>query len=456
MSSRDHHSSSRKRDRSPDDRSRRSDRDRDHDKERHSSSSSSKRRESSPSRSSRHHSDQERGDKRESSSRSSRRSNKDKDRHREDRDTRKSSRAKDGREKDNDRSKDISLSSSRRRRDRSESGSESESSSGDSGSGSESEDDELVKKAKSLIQTISEDDYYTKSTEFRLWLRRSKKKYFEEMTADETRRYFKKFVKAWNNFDLDESYYKGIRSSQISNKGSTKYKWGFAKNIAKEDQNQVDSVRDSIDTMTNIRFANEVSRQTGVSTASSLGGSSSSTMGPPKRPGHSVPQAPGPKWPRTADEVADQEERDQRRRQQDRAAQKTYRKSKEADLEELVPKATGREAMLEKRRAQTAYNRRERSPDVELPEHALMGSGDDYKSMLAAERRRKEAREERKYGGRSFEPSLPSGPSGPSGPSPGGVGSVLEAKQAAYKEKEAKQLDAFRQLWAQSQAAKGL
>lgn len=54
-----------------------------------------------------------------------------------------------------------------------------------------------------LVLEISEDDYYTKSTEFRLWLRRAKKKYFEEMTADETRRYFKKFVKAWNNFDLD-------------------------------------------------------------------------------------------------------------------------------------------------------------------------------------------------------------------------------------------------------------
>lgn len=104
-----------------------------------------------------------------------------------------------------------------------------------------------------------------------------------------------------------ESYYKGIRSSQISNKGTTKYKWGFAKKIGKEDQNQVDSVRDSIDTMTNVRFANEVSRQTGVSTASSLGGggpSSSSSMGPPRRSlGPTMPpQGPGPRWPRTADE----------------------------------------------------------------------------------------------------------------------------------------------------------
>ncbi|KAF8952015.1 hypothetical protein BGZ52_008485, partial [Haplosporangium bisporale] len=58
---------------------------------------------------------------------------------------------------------------------------------------------------------ISEDNYYTKSTEFRLWLHRSKKKYFEEMTADGTCR------------------------------------TRFAKNIAKEDQNQVDSIGDSID-----------------------------------------------------------------------------------------------------------------------------------------------------------------------------------------------------------------
>ncbi|KAG0012489.1 hypothetical protein BGZ81_001562 [Podila clonocystis] len=193
-----------------------------------------------------------------------------------------------------------------------------------------------------MIQKIAEDDYYTKSTEFRLWLRLSMKKYFEEMTADETRRYFKKFVKAWNNFHLDESYYKGIRSSQISNKGSTKYKWDFAKKIGKRTRAKSTSIL-----------------------------------------------------------VADQEDRDQRRRPQDRAAQRSLRKSKETDLEELVPKASGREAMLEKRHAQTAYHRRERSLDVELPEHVLMGTGggDDYKSMLAMERRRKEAREDRKYGG---------------------------------------------------------
>lgn len=141
-----------------------------------------------------------------------------------------------------------------------------------------------------------------------------------------------------------------------------------------------------------------------------------------------------------------------------RKEQKDYRKSKEVVLEELAPKATGREAMIEKRRAQTAYHRRERSPDVELPEQDLMGTGDDYKSLLMAEKRRKEATENRRRG-------VPIGPGqGPStssahpygGSTGGNVGSVLEAKQAAFKEKEEKQMEAFRQLWAQSQAAKGL
>ncbi|KAF9150287.1 hypothetical protein BG015_007909 [Linnemannia schmuckeri] len=402
------------------------------------------------------------------------RSNRDKDRERDrDRDHRRSEKSsrRDHRDKEDDRRR-----SRRRSASISESGSESGSDSGSSSgsdSGSESEEDEMVKKAKSMIQTISEDDYFTKSSEFRLWLRQDKKKYFEDLTADDARKYFKKFVRRWNDFELDESYYKGVRTSQIPTKSMTKYQWKFAKTIDKADLNKVESIKDSIDTMTNVRFAHEVGRLTGVSSASALDAGSGSgsgagagvkrTLGPSMPP----PAATAPIGPRrsmTADEVAEKEEQDFRNRQIHRAEQKRYRKEKEVILEELVPKATGREAMLEKRRAQTAYHRRERSPDVELPEQDLMGSGnggDDYKSMLAAERRRKEAREARRYGGGGGAgPGQPSSSYGPSaaGPSPaagGGGGSVLGAKQQAYKEKEAKQMEEFRKLWAQTQANKG-
>ena len=142
-----------------------------------------------------------------------------------------------------------------------------------------------------------------------------------------------------------------------------------------------------------------------------------------------------------------------------RKEQKDYRKTKEVLLEELAPKATGREAVLEKRRAQTAYHRRERSVEVELPEQDLLGGGDDFKSMLAAEKRRKEARENRRYGAPAG-PSVQQGPSYPGAGSTGASGqvtSVLQAKQAAFKEEEQKKVEALRQLFLQSKAAgKGL
>ncbi|KAF8940968.1 hypothetical protein BGZ58_003700 [Dissophora ornata] len=463
MSSRDQHnssSSSRKRDRStdghssrrPDKERGRSEKSRDHPSS-HSTSRDHPSSKKDDSSSKRHRSSRQDSDEEAEKRRSARKDKDDdraRDRDRDHRSPRKSSRRDTDKDRSNGRhhrpSKGLDVSDNNR--SGSESGSE-------SGTGSEadsaSEEDEMIKKAKSLIKTITEDDYFTKSAEFRLWLRKSKKKYFEDLSADDARRYFKKFVRAWNDFDLDESYYKGIRSSQLSSKDTTKYKWGFAKKIGEEDMNKVEAIRDSIDTMTNTRFAQEVSRLTGKSTASSTDSTSRRTLGP------SLPPSMGPQGlsrrPMTADEVVDKEDRDHYNRLQQRAENRAYRKTKEAVLDELVPKSTGREAMLEKRRAQTEFNRRERSPDVELPEQDLMGGGDDYKSMLAAERRKKEARDAKRHGAAGADsPSV-----GPFGPSRGAaVSSVRDVKQQAYKEKEEKQLEAFRQLWAQTQAAKGL
>lgn len=52
---------------------------------------------------------------------------------------------------------------------------------------------------------------------------------------------------------------------------------------------------------------------------------------------------------------------------------------REAILDEVAPKETGREAALAKKRAINSYHKRERSPDVELSEQELMG-GDDFKA----------------------------------------------------------------------------
>lgn len=54
-----------------------------------------------------------------------------------------------------------------------------------------------------LIAGIDEDDYFEKSTEFRLWLKEYKHKYFDELSSKDARYYFKKFVRKWNDQDLD-------------------------------------------------------------------------------------------------------------------------------------------------------------------------------------------------------------------------------------------------------------
>lgn len=87
-------------------------------------------------------------------------------------------------------------------------------------------------------------------------------------------------------------------------------------------------------------------------------------------------------------------------RDRERAARKAERKRekdrRERYLDEVAPKAEGREAQLLKRRAQNAYHKRERSPDVELNETDMYGGGDDFKAMLAAQKRREARQEERR------------------------------------------------------------
>ena len=63
-----------------------------------------------------------------------------------------------------------------------------------------------------------------------------------------------------------------------------------------------------------------------------------------------------------------------------------------------MPKATGREAMLERKRERAAYTKRSRSPDMrEYTDAELMGGGDDYKERLRAQRRAEERRETQRF-----------------------------------------------------------
>ncbi|KAI8364963.1 hypothetical protein BD560DRAFT_163775 [Blakeslea trispora] len=204
--------------------------------------------------------------------------------------------------------------------------------------------------SKSSIKRIDQDDYFEKATEFRLWLKESKQKYFDELSSKDARYYFKKFVRKWNHHELEDKYYKGLNSTQLDSSDSTRYKWSFAKNL---DKMEMDSVRDSVDSLTGLSRGEDRLRAAG------------------KRRTH----ISGPTMPDTVDreELQEKERRDRKYQ-----SKKRHERS-EAILDEVAPKETGREAAIAKKRALNAYHKRERSPDVELSEADLMG-GDDFQS----------------------------------------------------------------------------
>jgi ABC-type Zn2+ transport system substrate-binding protein/surface adhesin len=59
---------------------------------------------------------------------------------------------------------------------------------------------------------ITEDDFFNKSEEFRVWLKLAKNEYFEDLSSKEARKLFEKeFMKDFNKGKLSSMYYDGKR-----------------------------------------------------------------------------------------------------------------------------------------------------------------------------------------------------------------------------------------------------
>ncbi|KAJ1984130.1 hypothetical protein H4R34_000841 [Dimargaris verticillata] len=172
------------------------------------------------------------------------------------------------------------------------------------------------------ITPLTADDYYNKNTEFRVWLLRKKKLYFDELSSKDNRRYFKDFVTRWNQVTLSARYYRGMTTAELPASSKTRHQWSFTSKLL-------------------------------------------------------------------YDETQRQHRRDEVRRQR-----RDFRKTHEMVLEELVPKETGREARLDKRRVHNAYHQMDKAADVELDDHEILGdTTEDFQRRLAAERQRQSGRE---------------------------------------------------------------
>mmetsp|Transcript_19248 Transcript_19248/g.24835 ORF Transcript_19248/g.24835 Transcript_19248/m.24835 type:complete len:190 (+) Transcript_19248:136-705(+) len=100
-------------------------------------------------------------------------------------------------------------------------------------------------KTKVTIQ-LSEEDYFTRSSEFRVWLWLEKKKCLDELLSEKSHEMFDKFVKKWNKGKLEGMYYEGIPDSVLQICKRSKHQWGFAKKMSPTDKLTLETAKDSV------------------------------------------------------------------------------------------------------------------------------------------------------------------------------------------------------------------
>ncbi|KAH7906710.1 hypothetical protein BJ138DRAFT_1161996 [Hygrophoropsis aurantiaca] len=200
-----------------------------------------------------------------------------------------------------------------------------------------------------------------------MWLKDEKDKYFDELSSDRARSYFRKFVKAWNRGRLPESIYTNTDSVASSATNQTAYKWSFASKASVVDAKALNAVREE------------------VGSATYMAASGSSRSG--ARQSSSNSRVHGPTLPSTSDLVLARESASE----QDAASRVASRKRERAEakdrVEEMVgPKPVGREGILEKKRARREGDRafREKGDEgLEADEGTLLGGGDSFKDHIA-------------------------------------------------------------------------
>jgi hypothetical protein len=209
---------------------------------------------------------------------------------------------------------------------------------------------------------ISSDDYFQKADEFRVWLQREKGLFLGDMKTDQARKYFKKFVKKWNGNELGNDYYDGLDHTRFDSAQMTRHKWGFTRNLSSHEKFNLQTMRDSVDTDTFHKSSEKRAAERD----------------------RLIPT--GPQLPVRPQDPATRDERRALDAKILKAERKAFRGDQKVIEEELVPKETGREAMLEKRRAKGAYARQENDTMPEMNDRDIMGgdSRSDFRQMIQA------------------------------------------------------------------------
>ncbi|EJU02868.1 hypothetical protein DACRYDRAFT_94529 [Dacryopinax primogenitus] len=228
---------------------------------------------------------------------------------------------------------------------------------------------------------ISEKDYYAKNDEFRVWLKDEKRRYFDELSGEKARSYFKKFVRSWNRGRLPRSIYAGINSSSTAPASQTAFRWSFTDQSNRAEREALERARGDV----------------GSATWGKPSAALSETPETERRAGPS--RVAGPTLPSASDLRFAQESAEELRAQ-DRSRSRALDKRDARDrLEEVAPREVGRERMLEKKREKREADRsfRDKGDDagLEMDDKSLMG-GDSFQDRLRQRDAAKSRFEEKK------------------------------------------------------------
>ncbi|EIE20044.1 hypothetical protein COCSUDRAFT_48583 [Coccomyxa subellipsoidea C-169] len=204
---------------------------------------------------------------------------------------------------------------------------------GETGGKSGTEEDNEPLRKNEAINVLTEDDYFRKNAEFSEWLQVERGQFFNELSTEETHALFAGFVADWNARKLPARYYRGITDTSLRR---TKHAWGI--------------------------------RGTEESGRAALG---------------------------MAAALEDDRETFGAQKQAVAAERKDWRAQQQEALDEILPKATGREAQIEKKMARReAARERDASPDiVKLPGGGdVMGGDDSLEAAKAREAKRSDWR----------------------------------------------------------------
>ncbi|KAJ3344746.1 hypothetical protein HDU83_004768 [Entophlyctis luteolus] len=245
----------------------------------------------------------------------------------------------------------------------------------------DSDSDDGKRKLQRLgVQPLTDADYYARSAEFIVWLREKRHTFLDKLSADDAHDLFAKFVRRWNRGDLDDKFYRGIAATDFASNARTKHRWNFK--VSKEDEARLAEAKDSVHVMT--------------SASDGLSEDSKSREGKKGLTAFSLSSGEGLRRKREDNDDMDDEDRARYLAALRKKDAKAFETRRAADLEELVPKATGREAQLEKKKATSAYLKQERDTEIAYKDSDLMGGGDSFAAHLAREKQRKERIEERR------------------------------------------------------------